>query len=114
MGYDIYLAKRIPEENESIETFPVTRFCEGGVQQLGGCTSTEISITYNYSKLFSFGDLDGQRAIDTISELEEATIKYGIRTSDNYWDPTPGNVGYACQILLGWAKIYPEAFWVVH
>lgn len=29
--------------------------------------------------------------------------------SGNYWNATPGNVGYVCNILLSWCHLYPDA-----
>jgi len=85
--------------------------------------------------------LYGKRAKDTIERLEKAvellsTDQY-VRTVDNcnkcgfrtgvgkgladpysdenrrgdYWAPTPGNAGYALNILLGWAREFPEGEW---
>ena len=87
------------------------------------------------------GWLYGKRAKDTIERLEKAVellstdqyvrtvdncVKCGFRTgvgkgladpySDenrrrDYWAPTPGNAGYALNILLGWAREHPEGEW---
>jgi len=108
MSYDISLLN--PETKKPAE---VIRFHEGGTQPLGGSTEATLNVTYNYSDKFSFRDLNNKKASNTIKIMEEAVKKYGTETSENYWDSTPGNVGYAIFILLGWAKQYPDYIWEV-
>lgn len=106
MGWDITLEK----DGEVVE---VDRHAEGGTVPLGGTTQASISITYNYSPLFSFRVLDGNRADHTVPMLRAMVGYFGVYRSRNYWDCTPGNVGYACSILLGWAERHRDAVWRV-
>jgi alanyl-tRNA synthetase len=57
--------------------------------------------------------LRDRKAKDTIEGLENAVKVLGLVTSDNYWEATKGNAGYALNVLLSWAKQYPEAEWMV-
>jgi len=89
---------------------------EGGTYCLGGSTTAELNITYNYGwfyKRFLHEDglwwLDGKKAADCISKLEAAIQELGTQRHQDYWAPTPGNAGYALSILLKWAKQYPDA-----
>ena len=73
----------------------------------------ELNVTYNYGELFDFHWLDGKKASDTITKLQDAVTDLGIDKDPDYWLPTPGNVGYACNLLLQWAKQYPDIVWAV-
>ena len=109
MSYDVYLLK-----NKEGEPLKVPRFEEGGTYAVGGINEAHLNVTYNYSKLFSVSEeLDGKTAEDTIPILEKAVFKFGTVRTKDYWEPSPGNVGYACNILLGWARLYPDAIWEV-
>ena len=93
---------------------PVKRIREGGTQTIGGSTKAELNITYNYAEVyslfdFSINDLNGKRVGDFIPKMEEIVRKCGTREFKDYWAPTPGNAGFALNILLGWAKQYPDA-----
>ncbi|KKK53646.1 hypothetical protein LCGC14_3092730, partial [marine sediment metagenome] len=57
--------------------------------------------------------LDGKRASDVTTALEHAVRYLGTARSGDYWAATQGNAGYALNILLGWAKEYPEAVFKV-
>ena len=111
MGYDISL---IGEDGESVQ---VARFFEGGVQPVGGSTTADISITYNYSKFF-YDNIDkkegirwiyGRLAGNCIKKLEIAINWLGTHTDDDYWAATPGNAGHMLGILVKWAIQYPMA-----
>ena len=91
----------------------VDRHAEGGTYPLGGTTRAELNVTYNYADLFPFRELDGQRAGDTRERMREAIAVLGTQRDQDYWTPTPGNVGHALEILLAWADQYPEATWRV-
>lgn len=127
MSWDISLQ----DENGNIPD--VELFCEGGTQPVGGSTKAELNVTYNYSDVihvaniptdlplewtggrgrFYINALDGQKAKYTIATLEAAVNILGVNKYTDYWAPTPGNAGYALNILLGWAKQYPDHVWVV-
>lgn len=97
----------------------VERFQEGGTQPVGGTTRAEVNVTYNYHEVtkildFSFWDLKGKLAGETIRVLEDLVEKLGIRAyKTDYWAPTPGNAGVVCALLLSWAKQHPDAVWHV-
>jgi hypothetical protein len=91
----------------------VPRFTDGGTFPLGGSEVAELNVTYNYGKLFSFGDLHGCIAKDTIPVLEGVVERCGATPSSDYWECTKGNVGRAALRLLTWAKLHPLATWEV-
>ena len=92
---------------------------EGGTQAVGGTTEADLNITYNYAEVYklvmpsgslhkALGDKTGA---ETIEMLESAVEALGTRQFDDYWAPTPGNAGFALNILLGWARQYPDGVW---
>ncbi len=91
----------------------VERFTDGGTYAIGGSTEADLNVTYNYGRHFDFNALDGKKAADTIPVLEEAVQRLGTEQDADYWNPTPGNTGHACAILLAWARQHPDAVWRV-
>jgi len=105
----------------------VPNHTEGGTYCLGntngevGTQQADLNITYNYSphyyKLINTEEgirwLSGRTASETIPLLENAVDNLGFERTDDYWDATEGNAGYALSILLSWAKLHPEAIWRV-
>lgn len=86
---------------------------EGALVVVGGNFEADIQVTYNYSKHFKFKDLHGMKAADTIEKLRQAVSFLGTTRHENYWEPTPGNAGHCCAVLLRWAEAHPEAKWNV-
>lgn len=108
MSYWVYL-------EEKGEPVKVGDHTEGGTFAIGGTNEAELNVTYNYSKHFSVKkELDKKKAKDTIKIMEEKVKEFGTEQDKDYWNPTKGNVGYMLNILLGWAKQYPEAIWRVN
>ena len=124
MSYNIYL-----EENEKV--CKVEKHSEGGTYNVEGTDEARLNVTYNYS-WFYFLLLDYEKGLrwltnreadSCIRRLEETSEKLGTnqykRRDDegsyieDYWAPTPGNAGYALNILLGWAKQHPCATFFV-
>lgn len=103
MSYDISL------ENAG----PVPRHYEGGHYNTSGAHEAQLNVTYNYAKHFDFRALDKQLAQNVTMLLQDAVIKLGTEQDSDYWAPTPGNTGYACLILLMWARLFPNATFVV-
>lgn len=101
------------EHPETKELAEVENFQEGGTQLVGGSTKAELNVTYNYGKHFRFDELHGRKAKDTIVKLLDAVSNLGKDRDEDYWNPTQGNVGYACNILLGWAMKNPNYIWDV-
>jgi len=80
--------------------------------------AADICITYNYSTIwrdlgFSLRNLHGRHATDTVPELERMVRELGIDKDEDYWAATRGNAGHACNVLLGWALLHPQATWYV-
>lgn len=106
MSYDISL-------NVGGAPCRVDRHEDGGVYTLGGTTQADLNVTYNYAPLFDFKDLDGKTGAETADALQEAVMALGTIRDPDYWKPTPGNAGYACAILLRWARQHPDGIWEV-
>jgi hypothetical protein len=93
---------------------------EGGTITLGGSTTAELNVTYNYSRFFrqvfpeGLNWLYGKTGAETIKPLERAIAELGTEQDFDYWASTPGNAGHALSILLGWAKANPGAVWEIH
>lgn len=111
MSYRVYL------HDDDGEPCQVNRHQEGGTVAVDGTTDAELNVTFNYAEYYydhlddedGLRALDGERAGDWIDDLEEAVEKLGTETTDDYWESTPGNAGRALEILLNWARRYPEA-----
>ncbi|MCK9596507.1 hypothetical protein M0R19_04945 [Candidatus Pacearchaeota archaeon] len=114
MSYDVEL------RDKEANLCKVPRFDEGGIRIINledgssGTEFAELNVTYNYTKFFNFRSLNGRKANDTIKELSVAVELLGTIQDENYWAKTSGNAGYACDILLGWARLHPEAIWDVN
>ena len=108
MSWWVYLSK---DTGEIVE---VPRHSEGGTYVMGGTLNAELNVTYNYGKHFDFKELDGKTGEEAKPLLAKAVEDLGMKRDDDYWNPTKGNVGYACLILLGWACVYPEAIFTVN
>jgi hypothetical protein len=111
MSYWAYLIPEGAPRDGGI-TVEVPHFQEGGTQPLGGTTSAEINITYNYAKHFKFRSLDGKLGFETVRPLAEAVIELKNDVDmEDYWNPTEGNVRRVCERLLQWAGLHPFAMW---
>lgn len=115
MSYWVILQK--PGEKDPCKV-PV--HSEGGTRVAGGTQYAELNVTYNYGghirkALHPDGLkwLNGKVAKDVIQQLENAVATLGTRMDDDYWKDTEGNAGFALSILLGWAKLHPEAVFEV-
>ena len=95
---------------------------EGGTYAVGGSDVASLNVTYNYAWFFSqildgvegLHSLDGRRAEECVDKLEYAVSVLGTTRYKDYWAPTPGNAGIALNILLQWARLYPDATFTVH
>jgi hypothetical protein len=124
MSYWVYL-----EAKDEYSGVQVPEFIAGGIVKalpsMNGLrtipdTEAEVNVTYNYSRFFyeylsadGLRYLDGKKAQDTIAVLEIACSNLPDEPDTNYWASTPGNAGHILHLLLGWAKLYPEAIWRV-
>lgn len=110
MSFDVCLKK-------DDEIVSVANHEEGGTYAVGGSTDADLNITYNYSWFYydcfdknaGLRWLNGKVAKDTIGRLERTVQELGTKQYTDYWAATPGNAGYALNILLNWAKEHPEA-----
>ena len=87
---------------------PIVHHVKGGTYAVGGTSSLEFNITFNYSQAFqkAFRDeegikvLDGMACMEAIPLIVEAMKRLGDDETDNYWDPTEGNAKRALEGLL--------------
>ncbi len=119
MSYDIELRDpnttlKCTETKEDYHPMvKVPEFTEGGTYPIGGTDVADLNVTYNYAKHFDYRQLNGMKAEDSVPILQEAVDRLGTEQTNDYWAGTPGNAGYACNILLEWAKLHPSAIWDV-
>jgi hypothetical protein len=121
MSYSIYL-----KDKKTGETVIVPRFSEGGTVRAevidgklapGGQSEADMDITYNYwvfyhdtiSKGKNIRFIYGKTGAQVIPILEKAIAKLGTVRDPDYWKPTRGNAGHALSVLLGWARLHPDA-----
>ena len=103
--------------DESGEPVKVDKFQDGGTQVIGGSEEASLNVTYNYSKFYcvlldkrlSLNWLNGKKACLCESRLRLAVQTLGLWRDTDYWAGTPGNAGWALNILLEWAVANPEA-----
>lgn len=121
MSYDIDL--RDPITKQVIEIADA-HFMRGGTYQLGGSTKLSLNMTYNYAEILhkvlqpentpseyesGIRSLYGMTALDAISILEKAINELKDDVSDDYWEPTEGNVKKALTQLLTMCRMRPDA-----
>jgi len=116
MSFDVEL---VHAETEAIAILPVSHD-DGGTIVKGGSNEAYLNITYNYSQLFKIAlhpeglrHLNRKTARDVILPLSIAVEKLGIDTDPDYWKATPGNAGHALNILLRWARWFPDHVFIV-
>ena len=94
---------------------------EGGIISIPAESSPILNVTYNYCR-FYYDTIDaedgiqwlrGKKAIDTVEKLAKAIATLGYHRSDDYWEVSSGNAGYALKILLNFAFEFPDAIWFV-
>lgn len=90
---------------------------EATVATLGTERNTEPFWGLVWERPSAVGDETWQRWLK-IRDWDEHTVDFkvalaagAIRDGGAYWKPTEGNAGYALNILLGWARMHPEAVW---
>lgn len=90
---------------------PTGNHAEGAIYRVGGTPECDLKITGNYTRVFNIHQVDGMTGAESLPLLTEAIDQLGTEQDDNYWTPTPGNVGYTLSILAGWATEHPEGVW---
>lgn len=108
MSWDIELYH--PETGAVAE---VQKHAEGGTYPAEGTCLAKNSVTYNYAIHFGFKELNGLTGEQSMPILRDVVRRLGTECSHDYWAARPGNTGYAANILLGWAALYPEYIWEV-
>ena len=121
MSYDIDLIDPITWQVIEIAD---AHFMRGGTYQLGGSTELSLNMTYNYAEIlhkvlqpkstpseFKSGirSLYGLTALEATPILEKAISALKDDVSDDYWEPTEGNVKKALIQLLTMCKMRPDA-----
>ena len=114
------------EEPGTDELFQVKQHSEGGTYMIGGTDESELNITYNYGVQFckawpeDFSNrgalqlmLDERSGEETLPLLLKAIKLLGTDRTRDYWAATPGNAGFALDILAKWAKQHPQGVWRV-
>jgi CO dehydrogenase/acetyl-CoA synthase epsilon subunit len=99
MSWWIYLED---ENGNSLETDKIIQ--EGGIQVVGGTNKTTLNVTYNYGKHFCFKQLNRMPPNKAIPVLKEKIKTLNDDVSEDYWEPTEGNVKKTLNILLGFAE----------
>jgi len=105
--------------NNKGDIVEVENHSEGGTFVVGGTNEADLNITYNYGKYTwkylkeGLKSLNNKKAKNFIPTFEKAVKELGTKRDNDYWKPTKGNVGYMFNILLKWARQYPEAIFKV-
>lgn len=123
MSYWVNLIKngeymQVPPFNEG--GIRVMELGENGSLREANTTEATVNVTWNYNHVYHefLGDslrglLEGKRAGTTIEILTKGVQLLGTEQDPDYWKATKGNAGHILALLLSWAKIHPEAIWVV-
>ena len=114
------------EDPETGEVLNVEQHSEGGTYMIGGTDRSELNVTYNYGVQFRKAwpgnvsgsgalntMLDGRSGEETLPLLLEAVGYLGTDRTRDYWAATPGNAGFALDILAKWAEQHPQGVWRV-
>lgn len=117
MGYDIKLL----DKNKKIVQSERALYSLGGYFDKTGIHEMECGITYNYSSVLNkvFPDskgikyLNNRIARDTYSVLGNAINKLQDNYSNDYFEPTEGNVKKALLSLYQMALRKPDAVWQI-
>jgi len=116
MSWSVFIKN---DEGETL--YSVNHIQYGGTQVVGGTNECDLNITYNYSKLFrevfpldNDGNTTGlvwleyKTGKESEQILAKAVERLGVRRDDDYWEATMGNAGFSLQILLSWAREFPN------
>ena len=100
MGYDIYITGKDQDGNDIIHK--------------------ELSVSWNHNEQYvkHTGQtlkelLYGKKCSDTTGMLSDLISKLGVERGSDAWQQTAGNAGAIANTLLGFALIYPDAYWDV-
>jgi hypothetical protein len=115
VGYHITLGTYYKNKDGQFEITPaqVQKHKHGSSYCTNGTTEATISVTYNYSKFFRFGMLDGCKARNVTKLLENLKEILKDDKTDDYWEATEGNAKVIIEILIQWTKQHPDCFFEV-
>lgn len=89
----------------------VEPFEEGGTYVMGGSSTADLNVTYNYSGYYyrvlggaGFKGLDGMKTEDAIPILEKGIAALGDDTDPDYWQPTEGNAKAVLVTVKRWCE----------
>lgn len=109
MSWDVRFVDPVSKETVYLSE---SHHLAGGTLAVGGTREAWLNITYNYGGLFrkhlhtdGLAGLSGKTPDQMIPLLDKAIDVLGTYTSDNYWDPTPGNAGAALTALRQLARL---------
>jgi len=115
MSYDLGLRDAITGEWLSLEEPHQMR---GGTYCIGGSSTAEINITYNYARHYyrvmgeqGLRTIYGKTGAESISIIKEAVSKLGDDVDDDYWKGTEGNAKRALLQCLALANMRPDGVW---
>lgn len=117
MSFDLSLLDPITKAQLHAET---AHHMRGGTYVLGGTTELSLNVTYNYSsRLYDFmpeglRTLHGQTGAESLPLLRRAIGNLGDNVSDDYWEPTDGNIKRALLQLVALASLRPDGVWDVN
>ena len=111
MSYDIAI---VDEEDTVLRGSKVHKIA-GGTYEMGGSYQAWLNITYNYSQFYYqiwpeglIDKFNGMNSKDAIAYLLGAIKILGTKTTQDYWEATPGNAGKALQDLVKLIQLFPE------
>lgn len=113
MSYDVELLDPV---TKNVIEFDLPHQMRGGTYIQGGTNKAWLNITYNYSKhlyrvMNGIRSIYGKTGAESLSILTKAAEQLGDDVSDNYWEPTEGNVKQALLQLISLAKMRPDGIW---
>lgn len=114
MSYDIHLSDAVTGVTLELDD---PHHMRGGTYCLGGTTSAELNITYNYGPILhrvlpgGIRGLYGRTGAESIPLLNKAIAELGNDVDEDYWSPTEGNVKRALVQVLALAQMRPDGVW---
>ncbi|GMV37134.1 MAG: hypothetical protein AMXMBFR61_16420 [Fimbriimonadales bacterium] len=79
----------------------------------GGAHGTLMIVSRSFAEVYPFYKLAGQTAAATLATLREAVQRLGTERDVDYNEPSEGNVGHVCSLLVEWAERHPAGVWEV-
>jgi hypothetical protein len=123
MSYDLGLKDAITGEWLELDE---PHHMRGGTYCVGGSSTAQINITYNYANHFyrviparnldstrggGIRSIYGMTGAESIPVLESAISILGDDVDDDYWKPTEGNAKRALTQCLALARMRPDGVW---